>query len=229
VNVALLVMTDGRDAYLDRSLASASEMLDGITTRWMHDDTGDDAYRRQLARRYPQYQQLGRGPRRGFGGAIQWAWANLAAAAADTFVFHLEADFLFRTPLDLRVWCQLLTERPYLAQMATRRQAWNPDEIAAGGVIEQHPNDYVDHRDHAGQQWLEHRRFFTTNPCLYRRSLCFTGWPDVKHSEGIFGHRLLAGGTPETTAEEVRFGFWGTRTDRPAVEHIGHDRAGTGY
>lgn len=228
MSVALLVMTDGRDEYLERTLASVSEMLPGLGSLWMHDDTGNDAYRAQLAARYPLFTQLGQGPRRGFGGAIRWAWANLATRATDRYVFHLEADFTFRTPVDWRHLAEVLELYPQLVQLALRRQAWNAAEIAAGGVIEQHPGDYTEHR-YAGATWLEHRRFFTTNPCLYRRSLCGTGWPDVQFSEGMFGQRVLAGGTPEASAEQVRFGFWGARADPPAVEHIGTHRAGMGY
>ena len=71
-------------------------------------------------------------------------------------------------------------------------------------------------------RWLEHRRFFTTNPSLYRRSLCWTGWPDTDHSEGAFTTQLLED-------PELRFAYWGSRNSGEWCEHIGHERAGTGY
>ena len=66
-----------------------------------------------------------------------------------------------------------------------------------------------------------HRRFFTTNPSVYRASLCERGWPQEPHSEGVFTHRLLADG--------FDFAFWGGRFDPPAVTHIGAERTGRGY
>ena len=44
VSVALLVITDGRDEYLDQCVPSLVENVYGpITERWMFDDTGRDA------------------------------------------------------------------------------------------------------------------------------------------------------------------------------------------
>jgi hypothetical protein len=84
------------------------------------------------------------------------------------------------------------------------------------------PVIYTDRHDVYGNQWLEHRRCFTTNPCLYRRSLCAAGWPDELDSEGLMTQRL--NGDPAN-----RFGYWGPRDDSPWVHHIGSHRVGTGY
>jgi hypothetical protein len=70
--------------------------------------------------------------------------------------------------------------------------------------------------------WTEHRRFFTTNPSVYRTSLCKLGWPQESESEGKFTHRLLADPL-------LRFAFWGRKFDPPLCEHIGTIRAGAGY
>lgn len=226
MTVALLVITDGRDEYLDRCVGQSTSPLIGynaaVTEWWMHDDTGDDEYRAGLRRRFPDFAQLGEGPRRGFGGAIGHAWSRLLERSDAEFVFHLEADFLFSRPVDLIEILRVLSERPHLAQMALRRQPWNPDEWAAGGIVEQHPDDYTEVTD-GRATWLEHRRFWTTNPSLYRRSLCARGWPAGPQSEGRFGLRLFE----EDPA--ARSGFWGARTSGEWCEHIGHARAGTGY
>ncbi|ABW12519.1 hypothetical protein Franean1_3107 [Parafrankia sp. EAN1pec] len=239
MSIAVLVMTDGRDEHLDRAVQSARWHLGGPITEWfMHDDSGDDDHRAQLATRYPQFVQLGIGPRRGFGGAISWAWSVLTINRAldfafyleDDFVFHLEDDFIFHQPVDLGAMADVLTSRPHLAQLALRRQPWNDAERAAGGIVEQHPDDYVEQTDEDGNAWLEHRRFFTTNPCLYPRELCSAGWPAGPDSEGRFGLRLLERGLPwGVSGADVRMGFWGARDSGEWVEHIGHQRAGTGY
>lgn len=230
MSIAVLIMTDGRDDVLTRAIESASVSLDGPVARWfVHDDTGDDAHRAWVGLRWPFVDQIGTGPRRGFGGAIAYAWSVLAVREDIEFVVHLEDDFVFNRPVDLGEMAKVLAGMPRLAQLALRRQPWNADEAAAGGIVEQHPDDYAEVR--AGKWvWLEHRRFFTTNPSLYRRELCSVGWPAGAQSEGRFGIGLLDHGLPwGVPGDAVRFGFWGARDSGEAVEHIGHQRAGVGY
>jgi hypothetical protein len=121
----------------------------------------------------------------------------------------------------------LLTGAPELVQVALLRHPWNPAEIAAGGIVEQHPADYVDRLAIPWDRpirYLEHRRFFTTNPSLYRMDLVRdTEWPDGTESEGRYGIGLLS----QDPARQ--FAFFGARGDGPAVEHIGAARVGTGY
>lgn len=227
--IALLVMADGREDYLAQCIASARENLAGqITERWLYDETGDDAYRARLGQLYPEFIRIGVGPRRGFAGAIQDAWRHMLWYSRAEWVFHLEQDFTFNSPLNLDRVVEVIADLPYLVQMALRRQPWNDQERAAGGIVEQHPDDYVEGWS-LGRAWLEHRRFFTTNPSLYRRSLCETGFHDPPHAEGMFTHRLLREGLPGVPAEKIRFGYWGSRNSRPWVEHIGYVRAGHVY
>lgn len=220
----LLVITDGRLDYLRETVASAHEQLpeSAIGRRWMFDDTGDEHHRRQLAEEFPEFIHLGRQHRQGFGGAISAAWADLLANSTAGFVFHLEQDFTFTRPLDLTALMMTLADEAHLVQLALRRQPWNEAERAVGGIVEQHPGDYTERRGTWGT-WLEHRRFFTTNPSLYRRSLMGEGWPTGEHSEGHFGIGLLE------RHPEWRFAFWGSRDSGEAVHHIGHERIGTGY
>jgi hypothetical protein len=230
MSVGVLVITDGREDYLQPCIQSAMANLTGpISEWWMYDDTGDDTYRAGLERRYPTFEHFNVGPRQGFGGAIAAAWAHLAEHSAARFVFHLEADFTFRRPVDVGHMSAVLVDRPHLAQLALVRQAWNADEAAAGGVVQRAAAEFTACSDYAGRAWLEHRLFWTTNPGLYRRSLLDVGWPAGDQSEGVFGLRLLEGGTPEAEPADVRFGYWGRPDDPPWVTHIGHTRAGTGY
>lgn len=230
MSIVLLVMTDGRGDCLTRTLAAFDDHVTGpITRRVIHDDSGDPTYRQWLAGTYPDYELVSTPGRSGFGGAIQSAWRHLLAHADERWVFHLEDDFAFHRPVNLADLADVLDSRPYLTQLAFRRQPWNADERAAGGIVEQYPSEYHDQGDDAGREWLEHRRFFTTNPSLYRRSLCEVGWPDGAHSEGHFGLRLTRDGMPGVPGEQIRFGFWGARDSGEWVEHIGHQRAGVGY
>lgn len=234
--IALLVMTDGRRDVIERTIKSARDHLRGtITERWVHDDSGDPDYAAWLAATFPDFTIHSTGHRSGFGGAIRSAWAMIRARSDARYVFHLEDDFVFERDVILRDMCAVLDHHPDVVQLALLRQPWNPDEVAAGGIIEQHPFDYVDRFDWCPAEsvrgpdplfnrWIEHRRFFTTNPSLYRRILLEEhDWPTGPHSEGRFGIDLIHA-NPDAV-----FAFWGARTDGPWVEHIGAVRVGTGY
>lgn len=223
MTVALLVFTDGRD-HIYETIPSALAHLQGpITRRLIYDDSGDAEHRDQLAVAFPTfviaYHPDGR---QGFGGAIRFMWQHLTAWGETTHVFHLEDDFTFNRDVDLDAMSRVLEHRPELMQLVLRRQPWNPEERAAGGVVELRPDTYVDCHD-GSNDWLEHSNFFSTNPCLYRRSLCSVGWPADPHSEGAFGALLRQRST------KARFGYWGARDSGEWVEHIGYERVGTGY
>lgn len=217
----LLVLTDGRTDYLAATIDSAREHLAGdVTYKVIHDDTGNETHRDRLREMFSDFEVIGRPTRQGFGGAIRSAWAHLSQRP-ERFVFHLEDDFTFSEPFVAADVCRVLDRNPHLMQMALRRQPWNDDERAAGGIVEQHPDEFLECSDGVSH-WLEHRRFFTTNPCVYRSSLMSRGWPDGANSEGVFGVALRAD-------PDVRFGYWGRRSDPPKVHHIGDERVGTGY
>lgn len=223
MSVALIVMTDGRRDCILEAIPSALSQVNGpITRRVIHDDSGDPDYRSWLAHQFPTFEVVFHPTaRQGFGGAYRNAWRYLSGLS-ERFVFSTEDDFLFTRPVELQPMMDVLDENPCLVQLALRRQPWNEQEKAAGGIIEQHPDDYREMVDHGHRHWLEHRKFFTTNPSLYRTELCRGGWPDVEHSEGIFTHQLLAD-------PEIRFGFWGSRDSGEWVSHVGHERIGIGY
>lgn len=221
MSIALVVFTDGRRAYHDQAMASAVRHLPDFAHRVMVNDEPDPAWCTYLDQVWgDSFQIVHARQRRGFAGAIRAGWKTAQAIGAD-WIFHLEADFTFNEYVNVAAMRTVLEHHPHLVQLALRRQPWNDTERAAGGIVEQHPDDYTDH-EWQGHRWLEHRRFFTTNPSLYRTSLCTTGWPQVPHSEGIFTHQLLAD-------PAVAFGFWGARSDPPKVHHVGDERAGHGY
>lgn len=220
--IALVVMTDGRREYIARTIPSALEQLRGpITRRIIHDDSGDPTYRAWLRSEFPSFEIVETPGRSGFSGAYASAWSFLAEHVLEPWIFSTEDDFTFNRPVDLAAMARVLEANPHVVQLALRRQAWNETERFAGGVVEASPDAYVDVED-GDDRWLEHRLFFTTNPALYRRALVDGGWPDGKHSEGLFTHRVLRDPV-------ARFGYWGPRTDPPWVEHIGVERKGTAY
>jgi hypothetical protein len=200
MSTGLLLISDGRADYLERTLASAAQNLPPMDVLVHVDDTDHEM---------------------GFGGAIQAGWEALLHAGCE-WVFHLEADFTFNAPVPLEAMVALLHENPEIKQVSLKRQAWNESELAAGGVVETAPDDYTEHL-WAGVKWTTNRRCFTTNPCVYSARLCALGWPEGRRSEGVFTHRLIG------QDEGACFALWGAKYDPPMVEHIGTERTGLGY
>lgn len=221
--IALLIVTDGRQSCFERTIVSARAALLGPVTRVVVvDDSADDEYGLWLDALLGRSAEITHHHQRaGFAAAIRTGWMQLYDGPEE-FIFHLEDDFTFNRTVHLGALAEVLLEEPNLAQLALRRQPWNDEERAAGGIVEQHPDDFADCSDRHGHEWLEHRRFFTTNPSLYRRQLCGRGWPQVARSEGVFTHQLLED-------PDLRFGFWGPRHSGEWVRHIGDDRVGVGY
>lgn len=197
MTVALLLISDGREDYLQQTRRSAALCLPEFDQTIHIDDTAHVL---------------------GFAGAIQAGW-DLLHPDID-YVFHLEGDFTFNRPVPLDDMRQVLDENPHLTQLALLRQPWNRSEQLAGGVWQQHPDSYT-RRGTWPRQWMEHARFWTTNPCLYPRWVAERGWPRVPQSEGMFGLKLFA----EDPAR--RAAFWGAGEEW--VTHIGQERSGHGY
>lgn len=223
MSIVALMMTDGRTGYLHRAVESMHHLHGDISRRILHDDTGDYDHRRDLARRYPDWQVIGTPGRAGFGGAYRHAYDWLAHYTTQPYVWSTEDDFEYIRDVDLDAMAAVLDTHPRLTQLALRRQPWNGAELAAGGVVEQHPRDYADCHDLHGRHWLEHRRFHTTNPSLIRRSLLLRHrWPTVPNSEGVFSATVFAD-------RKARSGYWGARDSGEWVRHIGAIRTGHGY
>ncbi len=196
MTVALLLISDGREDYLQQTLDSVEQNLPDFDQVVHIDDT-----RHEL----------------GFAGAIQAGWDRIQT----DYVLHLECDFTFNRPIPVDAMRQALEQRPYLVQMALLRQPWNQAERAAGGVVQQHPDSYTLALGMPPARWLEHARFYTTNPSLYPRWIVERGWPQTAQSEGLFGLRLFA----EDPAR--RSAFWGSGEEW--CHHVGDERAGHGY
>lgn len=223
MTVSLVVFTDGRDYIYDTIPLALANLNGPIDRRLIYDDSDNAQNRAKLAEAFPTFTiAYSADGRQGFGGAIRFMWRYLAQHDHNPWVFHCEDDFIFNREVDLLAMIAVMNERSDLLQLALRRQPWNDEERAAGGIVELRPDTYSDCHD-GTHDWLEHTNFLTTNPSLYRRSLCQVGWPEDPHSEGKMGALIR-----ERNAK-ARFGFWGARTDPPWVTHIGTQRAGVGY
>ncbi len=191
--VALAVISDRpRDLYLDRCLASLAEH---VAYPFAQTIVLQDEQHRFTA-----------------SGAVNQAWAQ--ADDSVEFIWHAEEDFTYNGPVDLDPMMRVLDADHRLAHLVLKRQPWNGDEIAAGGIIEQWPHDVTD-RITGGHAWVEHTKFFSLNPCLVPRRVFEFGFPEG--SEPAMTQALLDRG--------YYFGYWGHRSDPPRVTHIGELRS----
>lgn len=200
MTIVQLWIGDGRDEYHD--LAAAS-----ILRQWPQPD-----YRIVIDDREHLL---------GFAGAIREAWRQVLELDVD-YVAHLELDFTYNEPVDQDAMVGLLERHPHLQQVSLKRQPVNAEEKAAGDFVNVAPDDYTECSDEYAV-WTQTRRFWTTNPSIYRASLCERGWPQESESEGKFAQRLFREHANYYSA------IWGGKYDAPRVTHIGDDRAGHGY
>jgi len=97
-------------------------------------------------------------------------WESLRHRTGFNYIFHLEDDFIFNEPINLYNMIAVMERNLQLQQMSLLRQSWNEEEKVAGGIMQLHPEDFTEF-SYGPMKWVEHRRYFTTNPCLYRRTL----------------------------------------------------------
>jgi len=221
--ITLMIMTDGRGKYLEESIKSLHKLKPAFVQAVIHDDSGDPKYADWLKEQYGyRFSIYSTGQRSGFAGAYNSAWRWLRENNTNDWIFFTEDDFVYTRHVELSDMIRVMTENPQIVQMALRRQPWNDVERAAGGIVESRPETYTEKTD-GENQWLEHRNFFTTNPSLIRATLIDThDWPNESNSEGKFGISLFSG-------TDLVSGYWGARCSGEWCEHIGQERAGTGY
>ncbi|MEO7665519.1 MAG: hypothetical protein ABIU97_00620 [Dehalococcoidia bacterium] len=212
---------DERSSYLQRSLASLSEMVSGpIIQRVIYSDWGEDRATELQAIGEPfGFYVVGPKEHQGYTGSMRAMWIYLARRAKGTLIFRVEDDFTYDRAVDLDAMSATLREHPYLAQLALLRGPAYPREFELGGILGW-PEASFEQVGLDGTQHLEHRNFWTNNPALFRRSLALTPWPNGHSSERLFGDALLRD-------EATRFGLWGDGSNW--ISHIGEVRAGAAY
>lgn len=225
MKVALLFITDGRRECAGQTLECLAEMVGPLffEASIVVDDSCSEEYSSWLNTKWPWSRHLPIGKsKRGFDGAIAAGWEAVKSLDPSIeYVFHLEDDFVMVRHPRFRDMERILRLHPEIVQVALKRQPWNQAEIEAGGIVELDPDSFIQ-QEEDGLEWYEQRKFFTTNPSLYRRALVDLGWPRGKMSEGRFTRMVL-------NDPEARFAYLGQKFDEPWVLHIGNERTGTNY
>jgi hypothetical protein len=208
--------------YLERALASLEEHVryEQTIARVVFNDWPAEVRPEleAIAERHGFYV-VGEG-NRGFTGAMVALWRYLGTRSWPyDYALLTEDDFVFERDVELGPMIRTLAENDHLVQVALLRGAFYQAERDAGGILG-HPIEEFEAAGDDAVGWLEHRRFFTLNPTLVRRSLFGTRWPVAEHSEAVFGRQLFAD-------KAARSALWGH--GETWVRHLGEVRAGAGY
>lgn len=210
--ISLVVITDGRQACIEQTIDRFKQVINyNFFEKLIINDSGDPRYHNFLVNRFPEFNVVSHEQRRGLAGAVQSAWSSVNPEV--DYVFHLEDDFLFNKSIDIAHMSFLLRTNPQLVQMALVRASVNPPEEEVGGFVFQHLEDYSQKED-----YFQHGRLFTLNPCLYPMSTVKMGWPD-HGGESEFTTKV------HSIDKDYRFGFYGNIYDEPLVTHIGGRRS----
>ena len=221
--VTLVVHTDGRRDYISKSIPSLLANVSGpIVKRVIFDDSGDPAYKAWLKDQFGPLGFFIVGPdtRLGQAGSMHAMWSYLDRKCATDFVFQTEDDFLYDRPVELIPMMDTLDANPHLRQLALLRAPYYPRELEATEPnILAWPMESHELKNDRPHPFLEHRNYFTFNPCLFRRSLCRLPMP-IRKAETGFTDML-------NRDPDSRFGLWGS--GEAWTTHIGAERVGTGY
>jgi len=224
VKYRLVVVTHGGDENTEmllNTLASFEEMVHPKPTERVLIEDGA----RKVSMEHWRGGRLWSEVPQGFCKTAEMAWMAVAVPGCE-WSFWLEHDFAFRRPVNLEDLVEVMVEEPALAQISLMRQPCNMEEILAGGVVAMTPEAFVPRITSSKRTererflWLEHARYFTTNPSLIRREIAVAHeWPVAKREcEGHHSISLREAG--------YSFGIWGE--GEPWVEHLG-ERTGFGY
>lgn len=210
--VSLVVITDGRQSCIEQTIDRFDDLINyNFHERIIINDSGDDRYHNFLTNAFSSFKIISHKERRGLAGAVQSAWSSVDENTE--YIFHLEDDFIVKRKFDIDHMIFLLKKNLHLVQMALVRDPVNPPEKEVGGFVFQHKESYEQKED-----FFEHGRLFTLNPCIYPVSTIKIGWPD-HGGESEFTQKI------HSTNKDLMFGYYGNMYDDPMVTHIGGRRS----
>lgn len=222
VKVVRLVITDGRQAFLDQMLSSFDKQFTGqIDQTIVVADPVTPEFEEWLYARIPDAMFCLSPTRQGLAHAIRTGWSVLENP---DLVIHLEDDLFFTRPISLEEWAVPLTANPLLAQVCLQRGPNNEEEHAAGGIL----NWYSDtghlagERESDGVQWVEQTKLFSLQPNLYPGWLAAIGWPE-HGGETEFTEKVLA------YSPNLRFAYLDGVGAEPRYEHVGYMHRSPGW
>lgn len=219
MKVLLGVIGNGRSDLLAQTMASLEEKVKyPFYKRILIDDTGSAEYAIELEEKYGnKFHIIAHPENQGLSGSIRTLWEAAQILDVD-YIFHVEEDFTFNVEPPIEDMIDILNMAPYLWQVALKRQPVNADEAEVGGFMQQDPSAYIQYYSNHNPSltWLEHRKLFTLNPCVYPITITRPLWPKGG-GEREFSDRVFLN-------EESRCAYLGSIEDEPMVTHIGSYR-----
>ncbi len=155
--------------------------------------------------------------RNGGSWSIGQAWQRVRDTDAD-YVFHLEDDWVFPEPVNVEDLVDICEANRDLANVVLRRQPHGAEGI--GGYIGDDPDSFRERRCW-DLKYLEHRKGFWLNPCVYPADIPHRYEWERGMTEGDFTELLLR------DEPRWRFAVFGKHLDAPRAIHIG-DRSARG-
>ena len=218
MKLALVVVGDGREEYLRRTVKSITEHVRyPITSRIMVNDEAAPDYMNRLETIYPEFV-IAHTNRRGMAGAVQMGF-DMARSVDPEFVLWVEEDMELTATLPIARAAAVFRGRDNLAQMCFRREpvggneheALHGDQLAA--ICGQ--SAFIARHD----EFTTHDFIFSLNPCLIPAKILDYGW-DADNEAGMTRKLLELG---------YVFGSWGHPGDGQSwARHIG-ERRGNGW
>ena len=226
--LTVLVFNDGRNDYLEQTLATFTAQVSFPEKPYkiLIDDMpeGRDLHLlHSIAARFGFDDLILNEANLGQFGTINKAWSCLPSHA--NYVFHLENDFVFPDPVDVRELVTVL-EEPWICNITLLRQAWYADELDLGGLLKVKPERF--HEEVVrGIPVCLHQDYFGYNPGMYRREFARVTPEAFRSADGtIVWHERAYRNLLLAEDPARHFAILGRLTDPPRVLHIGHRRVG---
>lgn len=215
MKICIIILTDGRNDYLARTLESLETNVvfpqDASIYKILVDDWPVDREEKvikKLAKKYKVDKVVLNDENIGIDKTVQKAW-SLIPEGTD-YIWHQENDFEYLNPVNVSEMIQVL-ENPTIVQVALVRQPWFADEKDAGSLLKTRPArfrqasvsniDVVIHRDH-----------FTHNPSIYKAKWIeqMEGYSEYKFKDLLLSKNGV-----------LYFAYLGKLEDSHTILHIG--------
>ncbi len=211
----VIIINDGRNDYLEKSLKSFSEKVifpeGSEITKILIDDwplDRDEKLIKKIGKKYGVNKYIFNEENLRVDNTVRKIWDNVPSDI--DYVFHQENDFIYLEKIYISELVKVL-ETPTIVQCALARQAWFQDEKESGGLFKTRSERFRS-GNASGIDIVMHRDHFTFNPSLYKRKWLVDINP--------FGEYQLSNYYLSQNSA-LWFAYYGKRTDKNRIEHIG--------
>ncbi len=211
----VIIINDGRNDYLEKSLNSFSENVifpeGSEITKILIDDwplDRDEKLIRKIGKKQGVNKYIFNEENLRVDNTVRKIWDNVPSDI--DYIFHQENDFIYLEKIHISELVKVL-ESPIIVQCALARQAWFKDERECGTLFNTRPERFRS-GNMSGIDIVMHKDHFTFNPSLYKRKWLVNIEP---FGEYQLSHHYL------NQNRALWFTYYGKRTDSNRIEHIG--------